>query len=773
MGCKTIFPGIFNKSIVLIILITSELVALMAYSNQVKKNFLPEAFKKFLKHRTIELLGIGLGCLSLVLFVSFFSYHPQDISLNTETSGDTLNILSAPGAYASDFMVQFLGISSLSIPLILVFWSREVFLDKTLKSFWIRFVGLLLSSLFCALACTPLTFIERWLPILHPGGLLGLILSEELMSFMPVSLSSWWWVVIAAIGAFVFFTFSSGIRWVTWRTIIMQCVSAIRWGLQFIFASFEKKTPLETVTIEGKRFASSENARQPTMCVKKLAPKRPDDACKGGYRVPSLDFLHKPDAQKKNVNMEQLQQNTESLARVLEDFGVRGEVIGANPGPVVVLYKLHPAPGIKSSRVIGLSDDIARSMSAVAARIAVVPGENMIGIELPNQKRQVVYLRELLSHSAFSQTKMALPMALGKSISGNPVIADLARMPHLLVAGTTGSGKSVSVNTMILSLLYNLTPKQCRFIMIDPKMLELSMYDGIPHLLTPVVTDPMKAVAALKWAVREMEHRYQNMSKLRVRNIDGYNQRVVEAKENGETITRRVQTGFDAETGRPTFEEQEMETEELPYIVIIIDEMADLMLVSGKDIEATVQRLAQMARAAGIHLIMATQRPSVDVITGTIKANFPIRISFQVTSKIDSRTILGEQGAEQLLGQGDMLYMASGGRMTRVHGPFVGEDEVERIVQFLKTQGTPSYIEEVTHDTENGDIVGAGGADKDPLYCQALELMLSEQKASTSFVQRHLKIGYNRAARLIDQMEANGVISAANHVGRRTILVDS
>ncbi|HZY51134.1 MAG TPA: DNA translocase FtsK, partial [Devosia sp.] len=457
---------------------------------------------------------------------------------------------------------------------------------------------------------------------------------------------------------------------------------------------------------------------------------------------------------------------------------VKGDIINVRPGPVVTLYELEPAPGIKSSRVISLADDIARSMSAISARVAVVPGRNAIGIELPNETRETVYLREMLSSQDFEKMKGKLPICLGKTIGGEPVIADLARMPHLLIAGTTGSGKSVGINTFILSLLYQMTPEQCRLIMIDPKMLELSIYDGIPHLLTPVVTDPSKAVTALKWAVREMEDRYRKMSKIGVRNIDGFNQRVSEAAQKGEVITRTVQTGFDRETGEAIFESEQFNLEPLPFIVVVIDEMADLMMVAGKDIEGAVQRLAQMARAAGIHVIMATQRPSVDVITGTIKANFPTRISFQVTSKIDSRTILGEQGAEQLLGNGDMLYMAGGGRIRRLHGPFVADGEVEAIVRHLKSQGAPDYLDSITADEDELDADGMAEGDQfggsgDELYDKAVNIVLQDKKASTSYVQRRLAIGYNRAASLIERMEKEGVISPANHSGKREILVGS
>ncbi|MBR0667534.1 cell division protein FtsK [Roseomonas hellenica] len=495
-----------------------------------------------------------------------------------------------------------------------------------------------------------------------------------------------------------------------------------------------------------------------------------------GFRLPPVDLLVAAPARRSGgPSEESLQANARLLESVLDDYGVRGRIAEIRPGPVVTLYELEPAPGTKSARVIGLADDIARSMSVVAVRIATVPGRNVIGIEMPNAKRETVFFSEMMLAEDWARTPGKLNLALGKDIGGAPVVADLARMPHLLIAGTTGSGKSVAVNTMILSLLFRMTPDECRFIMIDPKMLELSVYDRIPHLLAPVVTEPAKAIGALKWTVREMERRYRLMSQLGVRNIGGYNDKVGAARIKGETLTRRVQVGFDPETGKPVFEDQPLALEPLPMIVVIIDEVADLMMVAGKDIEAAVQRLAQMARAAGIHVVMATQRPSVDVITGTIKANFPTRISFQVTSKIDSRTILGEQGAEQLLGQGDMLHMAGGGRVTRVHGPFVSDAEVERVVEFLREQGEPAYVEEVTEVAEDEDGAAAGllGGNTDAeasLFDQAVALVSREGKASTSFIQRHLSIGYNRAAKLIEQMEKEGIVGPANHVGKREVL---
>ncbi|EJF78230.1 DNA translocase ftsK [Bartonella birtlesii LL-WM9] len=504
----------------------------------------------------------------------------------------------------------------------------------------------------------------------------------------------------------------------------------------------------------------------------------------GTYEFPPIDLLQEPTFHESTIiSQESLECGAGLLESVLEDFGIKGEIIHVHPGPVVTMYEFEPAAGVKSSRVINLSDDIARSMSAISTRVAVIPGRNVIGIELPNAVRETVYLRELIQTSSFRESQFKLALALGKGINGEPVIAELAKMPHLLVAGTTGSGKSVAINTMILSILYRMTPQQCRLIMVDPKMLELSVYDGIPHLLTPVVTDPKKAVTALKWAVREMEERYRKMAKLGVRNIDGFNARVTLAAQKGETIMCTVQSGFDKESGEMLYHEEAMDLTQLPYIVVIVDEMADLMMVAGKEIENAIQRLAQMARAAGIHLIMATQRPSVDVITGTIKANFPTRISFQVTSKIDSRTILGEQGAETLLGQGDMLHMVGGGRIVRVHGPLVSDEEVESIVAHLKMQGKPDYLATVTDseddnkenesaDSSIGNFTeGNLDEDGDELYTQAVKIVMRDKKCSTSYIQRRLAIGYNKAASLVERMEEEGIVGAANHVGKREILL--
>ncbi|QUJ76477.1 DNA translocase FtsK 4TM domain-containing protein [Sulfitobacter albidus] len=501
-----------------------------------------------------------------------------------------------------------------------------------------------------------------------------------------------------------------------------------------------------------------------------------------GFELPPLALLESPESVPRlQLSNEALEENARMLETVLDDYGVKGEIVAVRPGPVVTMYELEPAPGLKASRVIGLADDIARSMAALSARVSTVPGRSVIGIELPNENREKVVLREILASRDFGDGNQRLPLALGKDIGGEPVVANLAKMPHLLIAGTTGSGKSVAINTMILSLLYKLSPEECRMIMIDPKMLELSVYDGIPHLLSPVVTDPKKALVALKWTVGEMEDRYRKMSKMGVRNIEGYNGRVAEALAKGENFERTVQTGFDEDTGEPIFETEENTPVKLPYIVVIVDEMADLMMVAGKEIEACIQRLAQMARASGIHLIMATQRPSVDVITGTIKANFPTRISFQVTSKIDSRTILGEMGAEQLLGMGDMLYMAGGSKIVRCHGPFVSDEEVEEIVNHLKQFGEPDYVSGVVEgppeekeadlDAVLGLNTGGNTDGEDALYDTAVQVVIKDRKCSTSYIQRKLAIGYNKAARLVEQMEDEGLVSPANHVGKREILV--
>ncbi len=743
-------------------------------------------------------IGGGLlVALAVFLTVSLASYNPNDPSFNRASLGEVHNWGGATGAFLADPIIQFLGIAAIIPILVFASWGVKTLTHRPARLLLLRFALLLLAL---TSAATLLAFLpppEGWNNV---GGYIGKFIKDEL-SFLFGE------VIVVSAAAVIFlasFITAIGLSWSEWRlvgrSIFKACAYAvigIVFGVKTISRligrltrksdtdedefGFNNEAPtLQTATsfeddddYEEERPAKAvvEKAAKPVRKAP-VAQQTSFKLTEEDYELPDINLLSKPSDKKKKtiISESALAQNARLLEQVLSDFGVLGKIVKVRPGPVVTLYELEPAAGTKSSRVIGLADDIARSMSAVSARIAVVPGRNAIGIELPNANRETVLLRELLEADEYRDEELKLPLALGKNIGGAPMIVDLARMPHLLVAGTTGSGKSVAINAMILSFLYRLTPQECKFIMIDPKMLELSVYDGIPHLLAPVVTEPGKAVVALKWAVREMENRYRLMSNLGVRNIAGYNKRIQEAIRKGEVIERSVQTGFDPETGKPIIEKMPIEMTTLPFIVIIVDEMADLMLVAGKDIEASIQRLAQMARAAGIHLVMATQRPSVDVITGVIKANFPTRISFQVTSRIDSRTILGEQGAEQLLGMGDLLYMAGGGRITRSHGPFVDDKEVEKVVEYLKAQGDPVYIEEVTAEEEEGDMP-MGDLDKDAdLYDQAVAIVCRDKKASTSYIQRCLKIGYNRAATIIERMEREGIVGPANHVGKREVL---
>ena len=766
-----------------------------------KQALLPAAAVAFLKRRLIELTGGALAAAAVIFGIALISFHGGDPSLNTATAGEAANLMGYAGAVIADLALQSIGLAALLPMAAALAWAWRLATRHGLPKPWLR-LGLLPPCLLAAAtACAALPTPASWPLAAGLGGAVGAMLFNQAMAVLaPVGGTALHVAILATVLTVATLLPVVGLSLAEWRVFggAMSRIFALPARLLGWFRGRQGEAPAARGVIPARVEPSLHararlgevadgNRHRPAAAaalVEKRAARRAarrqetlDLDTPGECQLPPLGLLTlAPDQGDRQAgNDEALAQNARLLEAVLDDFGVRGEIVKVRPGPVVTLYELEPAPGTKSSRVITLADDIARSMSAISVRVAVIPGRTVIGIELPNAHREMVYLRELLTAPAYESTAADLTLALGKNIGGDAVITDLARMPHLLVAGTTGSGKSVAINTMILSLLYRLPPDRCKFIMIDPKMLELSVYDGIPHLLAPVVTDPSKAVVALKWTVREMENRYKAMSQLGVRNMAGYNKRLAEAAARGETLSRRVQTGFDAQTGEPIYEEQTLPTEPLPYIVVIIDEMADLMLVAGKEVEGALQRLAQMARAAGIHLIIATQRPSVDVITGTIKANFPTRISFQVTSKIDSRTILGEQGAEQLLGQGDMLLMTAAGRIERIHGPFVSDAEVERVASFLKQQATPDYIEQITEDDDDTPILGvtsggSGNSDEDTLYDQAVALICRERKASTSFVQRHLQIGYNRAARIIERMEAEGVISRANHVGRREVL---
>ena len=783
-----------------------------------KKQVLSPALIGFLQRRLMELTGLVLLLVGLALTATLFSPGRYDPSFSAFSSGEIDNWFGAPGAAIAGALRASLGTAGFFATLLPVGWGyrllRKQGIGHRVARLFLAPVALLClagglyglsggdgSAAGGAAGVVLLGLAQPYLPIVPPFlGLTGAHYAGAGFFLLGILLWSW----------------SATVSRRQWGTLLLPVTllgrsiakaarsrraqdedgeAAPELTLTETEAPAADSGSADTVKAPAKkrtRRAAAKKKRQEPSIISgsgsaaaaasgnppvRAGQGRLDFGGDGQFRLPPPKLLAAPGKAASGPSQQALEMTATQLEEVLGDFSVKGSITESRYGPVVTRHDLEPAPGTKSQRVISLADDIARSMSAVSVRVAVVPGQNVIGIELPNTDRQTVALREILDHQAWAADDSNLPMMLGKDIAGAPVIVDLAKMPHLLVAGTTGSGKSVGINAMILSLLYRHTPETCRMILVDPKMLELSVYDGIPHLLSPVVTEPSKAVTALKWAVREMENRYRNMAKLNVRNIAGYNQRVAEARAEGEVLTRRVQTGFDAETGKPVFEEEILDLAPLPFIVVVIDEVADLMLVAGKEIEAAVQRLAQMARAAGIHVIMATQRPSVDVITGTIKANFPTRISFQVTSRIDSRTILGEQGAEQLLGRGDMLFMEGGGRVMRVHGPFVSDDEVQAVADFLRKQGEPDYNEKVVAEEED-DNVAAGGGTGDllggsaSLYDQAVQLVVREQKASTSFVQRHLKIGYNRAATIIEEMESNGIISAANHVGKREVLVN-
>ena len=772
---------------------------------------LPEAAVLSLRRLALLLSGLAIATVAAALLAALLSFDPADPNWNHPADTQTINnLLGFPGAAIADLLLQTLGLASAILVLPLVGWAWRIGSGRGLPWFWTHLLAIPVTLLFFALAAHEVPHPPNW-PYdgIGSGGLLGDKLSIWIYQFsawLGLALPGWVNGIIGLVGGVSALLAAIGISRTEWGRILAVCGHFLRGtgrGILAIIASVsrlfgradteETPAPRRPVTRKGTSGSKAERIQTAKTRIAPGAKARESKRARrerqgslfpvsDGFKLPPLDLLTSPKAPDPACRLSEdaLEQNARLLATVLDDYGVDGKIVHVRPGPVVTLYELEPAPGVKSARVIGLADDLARSMSAVSARVAVIPGRNAIGIELPNSRRETVNLRAILSSEVYEASNARLPLTLGKDIGGAPVITDLSTMPHLLVAGTTGSGKSVGLNAMILSLLYRLPPEQCKLIMVDPKMLELSVYDDIPHLLTPVVTEPKKAVVALKWAVREMEQRYRAMSKIGVRNLAAYNKRVAEALANDEPLKRQVQTGFDKETGQPIYEEQEFDFKPLPMIVIVIDEMADLMLVAGKDVEAVVQRLAQMARAAGIHLIMATQRPSVDVITGTIKANFPTRISFQVTSKIDSRTILGEQGAEQLLGQGDMLFMAGGGRITRVHGAFISDNDVERVADYLKKQAPPAYLDDITEEPEDGfdSPFIPGPSDNDntsdaSLYDKAVDIVLRDRRVSTSYIQRRLRIGYNRAASLIEDMEDQGVISAANHAGKREILVPS
>ncbi len=796
-------------------------------------SFLPDFVQAFAARRFVDIMAGLLFIAGIFILLALFSYNHNDPSWNTASAQgqDIANWAGAPGAGIADLFLQTLGGGGFIIGVVLGIWGIRMFRRHLLAPLWTRVVSLMISTICSATALAQIPAGD-WMVHPYLGSSVGTIIMGHIVSLVQSFGSGWGAAVIALVAGVIavatllhacavtrdeiLFTFYTARHWILTGALfgLGLCRHFYAWlrhyndpqyampKMQF-FDKFQKPQTRKEPVISGlENYAPPPQTppqapaakTPPTIPVVTPARANPQQQAApadtqqrfalsdtGEWEFPPHTLIQDPPAEVLDSvpSEDVLRKNAELLQNVLADFNIQGDIVSIHPGPVVTLYELEPAPGVKTSRVISLSDDIARSMSAVSVRCAVVPGRNVIGIELPNTTRQIVYMRELLASGLFEKTKAKLPLILGKDIGGQPILADLAKMPHLLVAGTTGSGKSVAVNTMLMSLLFCLSPEKCRLIMIDPKMLELSVYDDIPHLLSPVVTEPGKAVVALKWAVQEMEERYRAMSKLGVRNIEGYNERLAEARKKGEDLMRKIQTGFDPETGKPIYEEQPMDLTELPYIVIVVDEFADLMLVAGKDVESAIQRLAQMARAAGIHLIMATQRPSVDVITGVIKANFPTRISFQVTSKIDSRTILGDGGAEQLLGMGDMLYMAPGGRITRVHGPFVSDGEVEDVVNFLKAQSEPAYIDSVTEASDFGDSEvmnamfgeGEGGSNVDELYDQAVALVAREGKASTSFVQRYLQIGYNRAARIVEEMERQGVISPASATGKRTVLI--
>ncbi|MDC0184507.1 DNA translocase FtsK 4TM domain-containing protein [Rhodobiaceae bacterium] len=711
-------------------------------------------------------LGISLMAIGALGLIAIISYNALDKSLNTVSDAPPENILGIPGSYASDIMVQFFGILSIVVPATFVIFGFYKIIKK-LKAPWIKLVLILVGLFFLS------SLFEK---LYKAGGVLGSLALSEIESIIyKISLEVNVNLLESNIFIYVFFTLIGVLSSLLITYGLLPSTSPDYSNYSMGAKEIIEEIPEKVTKIKKKKrtifqpIIKKEKKVNKTVAEKSLQ----DHEVANGYVLPGLDLLSEVPSERKEskVSDKQINQNRDLLTTTLNDFGINGKIISVNPGPFVILYELEPAPGVKSSRVISLADDISRSMSSTSARIAVIPGKNSIGIELPNYNKETVYLREILESDIFVSKDDGIPLSLGKNIGGEPTIADLSRMPHLMIAGTTGSGKSVGINGMILSILYRFRPDECRLIMVDPKMIELSVYDGIPHLLSPVITNPKKAVVGLKWVVREMDDRYNRMSKLSVRTMEAFNEKAEEYRRKGKKFKRKIHTGYDDETGQPLYSEEEIEAKRMPFIVVVIDEMADLMLVARNDIEHLVQSLAQKARAAGIHLIMATQRPSVDVVTGTIKANFPTRIAFQVASKIDSRTILNEMGAEQLLGRGDMLYMSDGGKVVRVHGPFVSDDEVERVVGFIRKQETPEYIESITkEDGDGGNTLSPQDDSEDALFSQAVSIIIKDKRVSTSYIQRKLQIGYNRAARIIEEMEEKGIISEPNSQGKREII---
>ncbi len=748
---------------------------------------LPDTIKLFIIRRLLEISGITSILLSLFILISLASYSSFDPSIFNLNNFEIKNIGGYIGANVSEFLIQFFGYGSLLICIVLTSWSYKLFFSKKLELFALNFlllpITLYLLALFFEAINVPISngFIaNQTLIILEQANIFT---NDYLYYFFIVSISTFFLVSLY---------FTMGLKldewvkllkaaWQLTKTFISVCVKLFVITKSYFIKGSAREGSIE-VHINKKNhepkidFDNLKNEPVSSYIYENEGQTKINQQDEiifedNSYKAPDINFLSKPELSKESsVNQEELDLNAEKLKNVLTDFKIEGEIIKVSPGPIVTMYELQPAPGIKASKIISLSDDIARNMSAMSARVAIIPGKNVIGIEIPNTIKNPVYLSELFKNEQFVNNEKNLILALGKDISGNAKFANLENMPHLLIAGTTGSGKSVGINVMITSILYKHSPEDCKFILIDPKMLELSVYEGVPHLITPVVTDPKKAIVALKWVVREMESRYKKMSLLGVRNIENYNQRIVEAINKSEKIVRTIPSGINPETGQPATQQIEIENKKMPFIVVVVDEMADLMMVAGKEIEHAIQRLSQMARAAGIHLIMATQRPSVDVITGTIKANFPSRISFQVSSKFDSRTILGDEGAERLLGKGDMLMMTAGGITTRIHGPFISDNEIENIVKSLQKQGNPEYDDEILKEEDHDNDIGLmSESDHDSLLKDSLEIIKNEGKASTSLLQRKLQIGYNRAARIMDQLEESGYISAANHVGKREI----